>query len=249
MNYRIEFISRKALRHFVLLGLLPVAPLCAPLVHAQEANMQERMADLKESMARNKQAIAQYTWVEQITISVKGEQKKQEQFEVHMGPDGKPQKVPLDSAPPQQQSAQNGRRGRLKQRIVEKKKEEYEDYAEQMKALTQQYVPPEKDEIQAAYAKGNVTFGPAAGSPGAMKIVIRNYVKSGDSMTLLFDKEKKRILSIQVASYLTDPSDAMNLSVTFDKLPDGTNHVSGVKMDGVSKQLTIVTQNSDYRRI
>ena len=33
-------------------------------------------------MAQNKQALAQYTWAEQVTISLKGEQKKQEHFQV-----------------------------------------------------------------------------------------------------------------------------------------------------------------------
>lgn len=33
------------------------------------------------------------------------------------------------------------------------------------------------------------------------KIVIVSYVKSGDSMTLLFDKEQKQIRSIKIASY------------------------------------------------
>ena len=32
--------------------------------------------------------------------------------------------------------------------VVAKKKEEYKDYADQMKALVQQYVPPDKDLLQ-----------------------------------------------------------------------------------------------------
>ena len=51
---------------------------------------------MKEAAAKNKQAMAQYTWVEQINISLKGEQKKQEHFQVRLGPDGKPQKTSLD---------------------------------------------------------------------------------------------------------------------------------------------------------
>ena len=49
--------------------------------------------------------------------------------------------------------------GRLKKRIVEKKKEEYKDYADQMKTLAQQYVPPDKDQLQQAYQQGNITMG------------------------------------------------------------------------------------------
>ena len=67
-----------------------------PTIAAQNQEMQERVAELKQAAAQNKQALAQYTWVEQVTISLKGEQKKQEHFQVRLGPDGKPQKTSLD---------------------------------------------------------------------------------------------------------------------------------------------------------
>jgi len=118
-----------------------------------------------------------------------------------------------------------------------------------MKTLAQQYLPPDKDAIQAAYAKGNVSVTPSDAAPGEVKIVIVNYVKPGDSMTLLFDKEQKQIRSIKIVSYMDNPSDAMNLAVQFDRLPDGTSHASTAKIEGVSKQLTINTQNSDYRKL
>jgi hypothetical protein len=105
-------------------------------------------------MARNKEFLAQYTWVEEVNISLKGELKKQEHFQVRLGPDGKPQKTSLDP-PPEPPSG-----GRLKKHIVEKKKEEYKEYAEQMKSLAQQYVPPDKEMIQQAYALGNVSIIP-----------------------------------------------------------------------------------------
>ncbi|HTT20228.1 MAG TPA: hypothetical protein VMG82_14855 [Candidatus Sulfotelmatobacter sp.] len=212
---------------------------------AQEAGLQQHVADLKESMAKNKQALAQYTWLETVTISLKGEEKKQQHYQVQMGPDGKPQKTPLDSAPAAQPQQSGGRGGRLRQRVVEKKKEEYEDYAESMKTLAQQYVPPDKDSIQAAYAKGNISMTPG---PGGVVLAIHNYVKPGDSMTLTIDKAQKQLQSIQIASYLSDSSDAMNLTVRFDRLPDGTNHVASTRIEGVSKQLTVATQNSNYQK-
>jgi hypothetical protein len=44
-------------------------------VKAQNPELQQ-LAEVKPAMAQNKQALAQYTWVEQVTISLKGEQKK-----------------------------------------------------------------------------------------------------------------------------------------------------------------------------
>jgi hypothetical protein len=139
--------------------------------------------------------------------------------------------------------------GRLKKHIVEKKKEEYKEYAEQMKALAQQYVPPDKEMLQQAYAQGNITLGSVAGAPGELQLVIHNYLKPQDSMTLVFDKTQKELLRLQIASYMDDPKDAMNLTVEFSRLPQGPNHVSSMVIDGVSKQLNIATQNSNYQHL
>ena len=212
--------------------------------NAQNQELQERVAEMKEAAAKNKQAMAQYTWVEQINISLKGEQKKQEHFQVRLGPDGKPQKTSLD---PPAEPTESG--GRLKKHIVEKKKEEYKEYAEQMKALAQQYVPPDREMIQQAYAQGNITLGSVAGAPGELQLVIHNYLKPQDSMTLVIDKTQKELLRLQIASYMDDPKDAMNLTVQFSRLPEGPNHVSSMVIDGVSKQLNIATQNSNYQHL
>jgi hypothetical protein len=210
---------------------------------AQSPELQQRVAEIKEAMAHNKQTLASYSWNELITISLKGEQKKQEHFQVRLGPDGKAQKVSLD-APPAPPSG-----GRMKQHVVEKKKEEYKDYADAMKALTEQYVPPSGELLEQAYAKGNITLGTVPGTPSAIQLVIHNYLKPQDSMTLVFDRTEKALLGLQIATYMDDPKDAMTLTVRFARLPDGTNHVDGVVMDGVSKQLNIATQNSNYSHV
>jgi len=215
-----------------------------PPVSAQNQEMQERVAEIKQAMGQNKQALAQYTWVEQVTISLKGEQKKQEHFQVRLGPDGKPQKTSLDPppAPPEHE-------GRLKKHVIEKKTEEYKDYADQIKALIQEYVPPEKDLIEQARAKGNIMTGPAAGATGQYRLVLSNYVKQGDNMTLVVDKAQKDLTSLSIATYLDDPKDAVNVTVQFARVPNGPNHVSAETINGVSKHLTIAIQNSNYQQL
>jgi hypothetical protein len=213
--------------------------------NAQSPEMQQRIAEIKQASAKNKQALMSYSWNEQDTISLKGEVKKVQHYQVRLGPDGKPQKTSLD--PPTEAAPPSG--GRMKQRVIAKKKEEYQDYAESMKTLAQQYAPPDPAKIQQAAAQGNITLGPVAGSPSQVQLVIKNYVKPGDSMTLVFDKEQKSIVRVQIASYMDDPKDAMNLTVNYSKLPDGTNHIDSMVIDGVSKQLNIAIQNSNYGHV
>ena len=222
---------------------LVLAAALSPLLSAQNPELQQKIAEVKEASALNKQLLAQYTWMEQVTISLKGEEKKQEQYQVRLGPDGQQQKQSLDP------SSQPQEGGRLKRRIVEKKTEEYEDYANQIKALIQQYIPPDKDRIQQAYQAGNVMLGPQPGMPGQYRLVISNYIQQGDNMTLVMDRTQKNLVSVNISTYLNDPKDAVSVSVQFAGIPGGPNHVASETINGESKHLTIAIQNSNYQHL
>jgi hypothetical protein len=77
--------------------------------------------------------------------------------------------------------------------------------------------------------------------------VIKNYVKPNDSMTLVFNQAAKAIESVRVATYLDDPKDAVTMAAEFAQMPGGPNHVASTLVNGVSKQLAVSTQNSNYQ--
>src|SRR5258708_2689402 len=210
---------------------------------AQSPELQEKLAQIKQSSAANKQARALYTWLEQQTISLKGEVKKTQQFQVRIGPDGQQQKTELNPQPAPQPSG-----GRVKRHVVEKKTEEFEAYGQQIAALGKQYSQLDPQALQQAYQQGNISMQPT-GAPGTVNLIIKSYLKPNDSVTLVFSQQQKAVQSVQVASYLTDPSDAVTVAVQFAKLPDGTNHVATVKVNGVSKQLGVMIQNSTYQPV
>lgn len=242
MKHRLSRLSNTVLSFLCL--VVGYALFEQPLL-AQDQELQQKVAEIKQAAAQNKQALAQYTWVEQVTISLKGEQKKQEHFQVRLGPDGKPLKTSLDAP---QSCDGGGREGRLKKHIVEKKKEEYKEYADEIKALIQQYLPPEKQLLEQAYRNGGVGLSPA-GAPGEYRLLISNYIKQGDNVTLVVDKEQKDLVSMTIATYLDSPSDAVNVSAQFERIPGGPHHVSSETINGVSKQLTISVQNSNYQKL
>jgi hypothetical protein len=214
-------------------------------VRAQNPEMQQKLAEVKQAMATNKQMLAQFTWTEQDVISLKGEEKKEELYNVQLGPNGKPQKTPID---PNMSDDERKKRG-LRGRIIEKKTEEYQEYAQSIKALIEQYVPPDKDKLQQAYQQGNLMIGGEPGNPNEYRVVITNYVKQGDNMTLVMNKAQKNLASLTISTYLSDPSDAVNVNVQFSQIPGGPNHVSSETINGVSKQLTIAVTNSNYQQL
>jgi hypothetical protein len=242
-------------RSILFPAILAVAASFAVRSSAQDdakAAMQERLSQLKESQAQNKKNLATYTWQEQDTISLKGEVKKVEKFQVHTGPDGKPVKTPLDAgaagAPPAEAKGGGGRGGRLKEHVVEKKKEEFADYAKQIAALAQEYAKPDPAKLDAAKNAGNVKLGPGK-MADEVAIALTSYIKPNDSMTITFNKNEKAIQNVQIASYLNDPKDAVRVMIQFAKLPDGTNHVASMVIDGESKQLNLAVQNSNYNKM
>ena len=212
-----------------------------PRAAAQNPQVQEKLAAVKQSIAANKQATAQYTWQEVETISVKGEVKDTKTYQVQIGPNGQPQKTEVSNDP----ASQGGREGRLKKRVVTHAKDEYQQYGEQIAALAKQYAPPSPQKLQAAYKQGNVSVD-LGGGAGTVSLVIKNYVKPNDSMTLVFNEAGKAIESVRVATYLNDPKDAVTIAAEFAQIPGGPNHVASTLVNGVSKQLTVSTQNSNY---
>lgn len=224
-------------------AIAALSPLAAPRAAAQDPQLQQRVAEVKQSAAMNKQALAHYSWQEQETIAIKGNVKDMKVFQVHLGPDGKPQKVETENMP----SSSGGRKHGLAHHVKEKKGEEYKEYGQQIAALAQQYAQPDPERLQQAFQQGNVMLG-SGGAPGAMKMVITNYIKPNDKVTLIFNQQAKAIQSLDIATYLDDPKDAVQIGAQFSQLPDGTNHVASMQMKGVSKDLLITTQNSNYQK-
>jgi len=214
----------------------------APPARAQSPALKARFAEVEQSIAANKQALSHYTWEQSQTTSIKGEVKKQQLFQVSVGPDGQQQKTEINAAPAAQPSG-----GALKRHVVAKKKAEFQEYGQQIAILAKQYTQPNPDALQQAYQQGNISMQ-LGGDPGMVSLVIKNYIKPNDSVTLVFSRQQKAIQSLRVATYLSDPTDAVTISAQFAKLPDGTNHVDSAQINGTSKQLTIVTQNSNYQR-
>jgi len=208
---------------------------------AQSQQMTDKLIAIKTAQDANKAKLAQYTWTELETISIKGDVKDTKTYQVSMV-NGKAQKTLVND---QKASSGGGREGRAKQRIVEKKTDEFQQYGQSISALAKQYTTPNPEALMAAKQAGNISLVPGSGT---VSLVIKNYVKQGDSVTMNISEQTHSPQSIQVNSYLDDPKDAVTISAQFAKLPDGTNHVATTTINGVSKQLTVTDQNSNYQK-
>ena len=228
------------------------------LLHAQQppapaagGGAQDQVAALKQSLQQGMALARKYEWVETTIISLKGEEKARKQNRCYYGADGKVQKVSLDPAPAaaQEQGGRGGRRGggKVKEKIVENKKDEMSEYMKSAAALIHTYVPPNPEKIQAAKEAKRVAVNPQAG--GKAQIVISQYLLPGDSLTLDLDAASSRLLGLGVKSYLDKPEDTVTLAVTMNTLPDGALYAAQTTLEAKAKNITVVIQNSGYKPV
>ena len=226
-------------------ALLTVPSVARPLWARQGApGPDQHVAALKQSLQESQQRLRQYEWIETTVISLKGEEKSRKQQRCYYGADGRLQKVPIGDAPQQDQGG--GRRGgRLKQKIVEKKKGEMQDYMERAGNLVHLYVPPSPGQIQSARDAGKVAIRPLAQERARLEF--SDYLQAGDRLGIEVDTTANRLLGLTVATYLEKPEDAVTLDVRMGTLSDGTGFTEETTFDAAAKQIRVVIQNSGYR--
>src|SRR5208337_1022259 len=183
---------------------------------AQNSEMQEKLAAVKAVAAENKQQLCQY------------------------GSDGQVQKTPIGAPPPEPSG------GRLKQKIIAKKKAEIKGYMEQVKALLSIYVPPDPQRMQEAYQAGKFSLNPM---PGVLRLVFTDYAQPGDRMSIAFDTTAKKITLLDVDTYLDEEKHAVTLHVQMATLPNGPNYAQKTVLNASAKELVVTTTNYSYQKL
>lgn len=222
---------------FLTLPLAAQQPTAAPTQAKPD-----HVTAIKQSLGASMKALHQYEWIETTAVSIKGEEKSKTQAQCYYGADGKEQKVPI-GAPAAADKTPRGLRGK----IVEDKKEEISDSAKEAVALVKQYVPPEPQRIEAAKAAGNLSVVPPD-PQGNVKIVIKNYLKAGDSLTLAANAATNRLGGVTVATFTDSAKETVGLNVTFGAFPDGTVYPAQVDLEVKQENLNVSIQNSGYKK-
>jgi hypothetical protein len=225
-------------KSWIILGVFALTA-TLPLI-AQNAEMQQKLATVKQSVVENKQRLQHYQWVETTQLTLKGDAKPPSQNLCQYGPGGQVQKTPIGPPPPPPSG------GRLKQRIVAKKKAEMTDYMDDVKSLLTLYVPPDPQKMQQAYQAGKLSFNPA---PGILNLIFRDYAQPGDQMTLTFDPAKLTVLGLSINTYMGDGKDAVTLQAQMGSLPDGTRYVFQTVLTAKAKDLVATTTSAQFQRL
>ncbi len=222
-----------------MMSIITVAVLAAVPTFPQNPDLQQKLAAVKQAAAENKQRLLQYQWIETTQLTLKGDPKPPTKNLCQYGPGGTVQKTQIGVAP-----EPSG--GRMKQRIVKKKKAEIQDYMQDVKSVLSLYLPPDPQRMQMAYQAGKVFFNPI---PGGMNLVMMNYAQPNDKMTITFDTATKKITGLSINTYMGQEKDAVTLQVQMGSLPDGTNYELQTVLTATAKQLVVTTTNSNFQKL
>jgi len=215
-----------------------VWPWASASAQTSQQELLQRLATVKESVARNQASLREYTWTERTIVSVKGEVRRTAVASCRYRPDDQFERTMVS------QSEQPG--PGLKAKLFEMKSSTVDAYSERLLVLLNEYLPPSSRLMSAAYQAGNVSLGHTA--PGSISLDFRNYVVSGDSVIFDFDSAARSLRRIFVNTYLGEPKDTVTIFANFATLPDGTNYASSTTLAEKAKGIQIVIQNSNYHQ-
>jgi hypothetical protein len=216
----------------------------ALVVLAQGLSLEQQIAGIRTTIARSRDMLAEYTWQQQETISVKGKVQSQRLFESQLGPDGRIRRTAMDL--PEGNLSQTKKAGGMHEWITQKKQHATLMYAQELKEIAETYAQVDPESLQRAYERGDIGEAPNPAGNGVKKLSIHNYVKAGDLVTIAFNQKDNEVQTLEASSYLTDPKATVHILAEFVTAPEGLNHVDAITATGPKKDFSMVIRNLTY---
>jgi hypothetical protein len=202
-----------------------------------------------ESQKANAQALRQYSWKSRTEIKLKGESKNVKVEQVRYDANGKLQKTPIGGPPaagaaPAAAPARHGRGGgRVKNNVIEKKKEEFGEMMQGLGQLVASYghLPPEKTQAFAA----NATKGKGEGAmQGTAQIQGANVLVEGDSMTMWIDPASQMMRRVEIKTlYEGKPT---TLITDYKSVQNGPTYMAQAMLTYPEKNVELTVDNYEY---
>jgi hypothetical protein len=243
----IMILHRKIARDFWLIAAGFACVLVGWLVlPAQGPALEQQIAAIRATAAKNRAMLAEYTWQQQETISIKDKVQSQRLFEVQFGPDGRLRRTAMDL--PEGNLSQTKKEGGMQEWVTQKKKSAVMMSAQEVKEIADTYAQLNPESLRLAYERSEIAAAPNVPGAGVKKLSIHNYVKTGDLVTMAFNEKDNEIQTLEVSSYLSDPKEPVHILVEFVNARDGLNHVDAITAVALKKNLSVVIRNLAYER-
>jgi hypothetical protein len=205
-----------------------------------QGDMKEDVAMIKKNLTESKAKMKNYEWIETTTVFLKGEQKSIKQKQCYYSLDGKLTKVETGG------STDAKKKGGIRGKVAENKKEDMTDYMKQAVAKIQTYLPPDPEKLQKIYGDGKVSIGILAPNT-KFKLGFPDYNEPGDILSISIDKPAQKLIALDVTTSVDDPKEKVVFNIIYKDLPDGTQYAASTILDAKAKDLKIVIENSGFK--
>jgi hypothetical protein len=225
---------RKLVQPLVIASALILA---AGFTSAQSTDMKAMAQQFGQSAKANAAALKMYAWTMRVEITLKGEPKPAKLFAMRFDADGKVEKTQLTADAPQQKQ-----RG-LKGRIIEKKTEEFKEWAGDLVDICKGYLAPSPALLQSFFAKVLTAQAPG----GFVQLYAEDLIAPGDKLVYEIDPKTQAIN--RVLFHATLDGDPIDGEVKMAAVPGGApTYASTVTVNAPAKHLTAKIENYGYTR-
>lgn len=203
----------------------------------QGMNPQEVSAAIKA----NAQALKAFNYQQRMQLQLKGETKKVTLTQMTHDMYGNVQKTQLSEEPAD--APPSG--GRLKQRVVARKKGEFKDMMQEIAALVTGYTELPPDQLHAALQKAS--FSPGEGDMGgSVQVQMKNVIQQGDSMTIWIDRTAMLFRRAVIAT--TYEGNPVTTTANYAMLPTGQVHMAQAILNYPKKEVVVQLDNMNYSK-
>jgi len=229
MNWKLDRHRTARLSVFAVLSLAVGAP------------AQQQTSAPLANVAANAKQLRHYTFKQRMEIYHKGELKNARIDEVHYNLSGERVSIPLEESKAQPEPRRRGPGSRLIAKRIEQEQDNMKEYIERLMALTSRYLTPDPARLERAVANAQVTTGGA----DEVRVVMRDYAKPGDRMTMSFDSTTRRPAKAEVNTSLDDVP--VSIILSFDQIHEGPAYPGKTVIRSDVKQLELRVFTYDYR--
>ena len=200
-------------------------------------------AQVAAAIKANAQALKAFSYQQRMQLQLKGETKKVTLNQMTYDMYGNPQKTLLSEQPSADDAQPSG--GRLKRRIVARKKGEFKDMMEEIAALVKSYTELPPEQLQASLKQA--TFSPGEGDmTGAVQIQMRNLIQPGDSLTVWIDRTAMLFRRAVIAT--TYEGNPVTTTANYAMLPSGQVYMAQAILNYPKKEVVVEIDSLNYQR-
>ncbi len=221
-----------------LIAALWIAPfLCVVSAPAWAQGDPGAMASQYAANAKANAALTrQYTWQMRVEITLKGDTKPAQLYQMRYDMNGSLQKTLLTA--PSDDGGGRGIRGRIKANKIE----DFKEWADKLAELVKGYMAPTPGTMMDFYAKAKYSQS----ADGTIQVAAGGFLQPGDSVTYWLDPATKAPRRFAFQTVLD--GDPVSAQADFGQVAGGPQYMARLIVNVTAKQVSAKIENFSYQR-